>query len=296
MPTGTDPAASMRAGMRAGDLQGRDLGNQVAERLAKDTICGVYQPGDFLPKETELCTLFGVSRASVRSGLQSLVAMGIVRRHTGQGTVVQEHHNWNILDPVLSRWMADYATPHPEVLREIFEFRLAIEPYIAALAAERADARDLVAIEDGFAGMERSLAAANLDRAVFSDHDVAFHAAIYRATHNLIWSQLAHLLRPSILMVVRITVDTADELRDSLGRHRDLMEAIRLRRPQAAYDAAIRVMGRTARDLGLHDLQGVSSTSLPWKDAAAQAEHAIGGVLSEGAGMPRSSRNDRTNG
>lgn len=283
-------------GMRAGDLQGRDLGNQVAERLAKDTIRGVYQPGDFLPKETELCNLFGVSRASVRSGLQTLVAMGVIRRHTGQGTVVLEHQNWNILDPVLSRWMADYATPHPEVLREIFEFRLAIEPYIAALAAERADARDLVAIEDGFAGMERTLSAEPVDRAVFSDHDVAFHAAIYRATHNLIWSQLAHLLRPSILMVVRTTVETADELRDSLGRHRRLMEAIRLRRPQEAHDAAISVMGRTARDLGLHDLHGVSSTSLPWRDAAAQAEHAVGGVLSEGAGMPHSSRSHQSSG
>lgn len=290
------PSASTRAGMRAVDLQGRDLGNQVAERLAKDTICGVYQPGDFLPKETELCTLFGVSRASVRSGLQTLVSMGIVRRHTGQGTVVLEHHNWNILDPVLSRWMADYASPHPEVLREIFEFRLAIEPYIAALAAERADARDLVAIEDGFAGMERCLEAAKVDQALFSDYDVAFHAAIYRATHNLIWSQLAHLLRPSILMVVRTTNETADELRDSVGRHRNLMEAIRLRRPQAAYDAAISVMGRTARDLGLHDLQGVSSTSLPWREAAAHAEHVVGGVLSSGVGMPHSSRSQHSNG
>ena len=278
------------AAINAVDPQRRNLGKQVAERLAKDAICGVYRPGDFLPKETELCSLFGVSRASVRSGLQTLVAMGLVRRHTGQGTVLLEHHNWNILDPVLSQWMAEYSDPHPEVLREIFEFRLAIEPYIAALAAERADARDLVAIEDGFAGMERSLAGEKPDLVSFSDHDVAFHAAIYGATHNLIWSRLAHLLRPSIQLMVRITNETADELRDSLGRHGKLMTAIRLRRPQDAYDAAISVMARTAHDLGLHDLKGVSSMSLPLRAATAHAEHAVGGVQSQGAAAPRKSR------
>ncbi|MBB4265527.1 FadR/GntR family transcriptional regulator [Roseospira visakhapatnamensis] len=243
----------------------RDLGNRVAESLARALFSGQYPAGSLLPKELELAERFCVSRASVRAGLQSLTALGIISRHAGQGTMVREYGDWNILDPLVTRWMADYAAPNPEILRQIFEFRRTTEPFISALAAERATARDLMAIEDEFLGMERTLEdtalGATLPRA-FSEHDVAFHAAIYRATHNLVWAQLAHILRPTILIVIRKTNDTADELRDSLGRHRRLMESIRLRQPEAAFRAAVRVMTRTGLDLGLEDPDAIADPDL----------------------------------
>jgi DNA-binding FadR family transcriptional regulator len=233
----------------------RDLGNQMAEELAAGLFSGRYQPGDMLPKETELCETFGMSRPSVRSGLQLLASLGIVRRISGRGTVVEELREWNLLDPVVTRWMAEYAQPNPHFLAEIVEFRHASEPTIAAIAAQKATARDLLAMEDAYHGMIREYEAVRAgqewDRTAFSDHDVAFHAAIYRATHNLVWAQLAHILRPSITLVVRTSNETADELRDSMERHRHLMECIRLRRPHEAEEAARRVMARTAFDLGI---------------------------------------------
>ncbi len=233
-----------------------DLGYKVATRLASDLFSGAYRPGDLLPKEVDLVESFRVSRASVRSGLQTLVSLGIVRRQSGQGTVVSEYRDWNVLDPMVTGWMSQYANPHPEFLREIYQFRRSTEPFIAAVAARRATARDLVGIEEAFLAMERALEGADgtksaVDLPEFSISDVEFHAAIYRATHNLVWAQLAHILRPSILLVIRKSNDTAEELRDSLERHRKLMECIRLRQPKAAFDAAVSVMDRTGLDLGL---------------------------------------------
>ncbi len=212
-----------------------DLGKRMAERLARDLFSGHYPPGSFLPKEAELCDRFEMSRASVRGGLQLLVALGIVTRISGQGTVVREYRDWNLLDPLVTRWMADYAAPNLEFLREIFEFRHAVEPFIAMIAAQRATARDLLAIEEAFSGMERSLDSERMtwEGRGFSDYDIEFHAAIYRATHNVVWGQLAHILRPSIMLVIAKSNDTADELRDSLERHRRLMECIRLRQVEA---------------------------------------------------------------
>ena len=69
-------------------VKGRDLGAQVAERLARELFSGRTKPGNLLPKETELVESFGVSRVSVRAGLQTLAALGIVRRYAGQGTIV----------------------------------------------------------------------------------------------------------------------------------------------------------------------------------------------------------------
>lgn len=260
----------------------RDLGTQVAERLAADLFSGRYLPGSLLPKETELCEAFGMSRPSVRSGLQLLVSLGIVRRVSGHGTVVEEFREWNMLDPVVTRWMAQYAAPNPQFIAEIFEFRHATEPFISAVAARKATARDLLAMEEAFNGMERTVDAGGTQVAddsgmSFSDYDVEFHAAIYRATHNLVWAQLAHILRPSIMLVVRTSNDTAEELRDSLERHRHLMECIRLRRPEDAFEAARHVMARTAFDL---DLQAAGEADDPmlahWKSTLTAAAPAAG--------------------
>ncbi|KAA5604667.1 FadR family transcriptional regulator [Roseospira marina] len=273
----------------------RDQGSRVAERLAHELFSGTYPPGTLLPREVDLAERFAVSRATIRAGLQSLTSLGIISRHAGQGTVVREYGDWNILDPFVTRWMADYAAPNPEILRQIFEFRRATEPFISAQAAVRANARNLAAIEEGYLGMERALneaerrpapvpatppgtgpetspgtspgtseseeADARL-AAAFTESDVAFHAAIYRATHNLVWSQLAHILRPTILIVIRKTNDTAEELRDSLERHRRLMECIRLRQPEAAFSAAVHVMARTGQDLGLDGRDAMADPAL----------------------------------
>ncbi|MEF2070266.1 FadR/GntR family transcriptional regulator [Consotaella aegiceratis] len=237
----------------------RSLGAQVAESLARELLSGAYRPGDILPKEIELTERFGVSRASVRSGLQSLTACGMVRRLAGQGTIVQDVGEWNILDPVITRRLADQETPHPDLVRAIFSFRYAAEPLISAIAAKSASARDLLAMEEAFEGMTRAVEFGTLrwDRADFSEHDVDFHAAIYRATRNAIWAQLVHILRPAITLVVRQSNETADELRDSLGRHHRLMEAIRLRDPHGAFKAARSVMDRTAQDLHINPDSGI---------------------------------------
>lgn len=247
-------SATVTRTRKTGQARG-EVGNLVTGHLAQRIFSGELKPGDVVPKETELTVQFGISRASVRSGLAPLAALGIVHRQAGRGTIVQDYRDWNILDPTVTRWMVDHAAPNPDFLREIFEFRRTTEPLIAALAASRARARDLVAIEEAFEAMERHWDADRPSGAdsAFTLADIAFHTAIYRATRNLVWAQLAHILQPSILLVIRRSNDTADELRDSLERHRKLMEAIRMRNCEAAFDAALRVMNRTGYDLGLSD-------------------------------------------
>ena len=47
---------------------------------------GDLKPGDRLPAERELALQIGVSRPSVRAGLQALGAMGVVDSRRGSGT------------------------------------------------------------------------------------------------------------------------------------------------------------------------------------------------------------------
>nr|WP_297460087.1 FCD domain-containing protein [uncultured Halomonas sp.] len=225
----------------------------VAEALAEAIFSGDYQPGDFVPKELALCEQFAINRSAVRSDLRQLVDVGIIERISGHGSKVREYAEWNILDPLVTEWLTRYAAPNPRIQREILAFRLDVEPYVAMTAAKRATARDLVAIEEAFEGMGQNMHNASCadERRLHSDYDVAFHAAIFKATHNIVWSQLSHILRPSIYLLVSMSNVSATDPEESLERHRQLMESIRARRPRDAFLAAQAVLAGTAQALGL---------------------------------------------
>ncbi|GHC34030.1 transcriptional regulator, GntR family [Aidingimonas halophila] len=225
----------------------------IAEYLAETIFSGRYQPGDFVPKEVDLAQQFALNRSAVRSDLRQLVDTGIIERISGHGSKVRDYESWNILDPMVTDWMTRYAAPNPRIHREILAFRLDVEPYVAMTAARRAKARDLVAIEEAFEGMEQNFNNASCaeERRLHNDYDVAFHVAIYKATHNIVWSQLSHILKPSIYLLVSMSNVSATDPEDSLERHRQVMECIRARRPRDAFLAAQAVLDGTADALGL---------------------------------------------
>lgn len=225
----------------------------IAEFLAKAIFSGEYHPGDFVPKEIDLCEQFGINRSAVRSDLRQLVDAGVIERISGHGSKVREYSEWHILDPLVTDWMTRFAAPNPDIQREILAFRLDVEPYVAMTAARRATARDLVAIEEAFEGLGQNLRNASCpeERRLHSDYDVAFHVAIFKATHNIVWAQLSHILRPSIHLLVSMSNETATDPEDSLERHRQVMECIRTRRPRDAFLAAQAVLAGTADALGL---------------------------------------------
>jgi DNA-binding FadR family transcriptional regulator len=91
---------------------------------------------------------------------------------------------------------------------------------------------------------------------------VAFHVAIYKATHNIVWAQLSHILRPSIYLLIKMSNVSATDPEASLERHRQLMEAIRTRRPHEAFRAAQAVLAGTADALGLKPGESVLGSSM----------------------------------
>ncbi|MFD0589647.1 GntR family transcriptional regulator [Paenibacillus sp. GCM10027627] len=72
------------------------LYTQVKAKLYEDMRTGVYQSGDRLPTEKELCDIHGVSRTTIRQALQQLELEGRIRKIQGKGTFVMKekitHH------------------------------------------------------------------------------------------------------------------------------------------------------------------------------------------------------------
>ncbi len=61
---------------------------QLEQLLREKMENGRLKPGDALPSEAELCSIFGVSRTVVRQALNKLCQDGIVYKEKGRGTFV----------------------------------------------------------------------------------------------------------------------------------------------------------------------------------------------------------------
>jgi GntR family transcriptional regulator len=64
----------------------------LADTLIQSVQRGEYPVGGHLPTEAELCTVFGVSRSTVRQALRVLESSGLIERRQGSGTKVVASH------------------------------------------------------------------------------------------------------------------------------------------------------------------------------------------------------------
>src|SRR6267378_2304603 len=94
---------------------------------------GKLRPGDRLPPERELSKQLGISRASLRAGLRSLAAMGVLAPRHGSGTYIADGPPALDSDP-----LSMLAALHGFTPDKMFEARRLIEVAVAGLAAEHA--------------------------------------------------------------------------------------------------------------------------------------------------------------
>ncbi|MFW5820165.1 MAG: GntR family transcriptional regulator [Bacteroidota bacterium] len=61
----------------------------VYEKLRKHIVDGLYNEGDMLPSESELCALHQVTRPTVRKALDRLLNEGYIKKQQGKGSIVR---------------------------------------------------------------------------------------------------------------------------------------------------------------------------------------------------------------
>lgn len=62
---------------------------QVEQDMRERIITGVWQTGQMLPGEMELCALYGVSRTTLRQAISVLVDEGLIVRERGRGSFIR---------------------------------------------------------------------------------------------------------------------------------------------------------------------------------------------------------------
>jgi DNA-binding FadR family transcriptional regulator len=143
---------------------------------------GVYAEGQQIPPERVLAAEYGLARNTVRRALDALAGDGYLERHVGRGSFARRPGTARGEDGMLRRLRE--AGP-----ADLMEFREILEPRAAALAASRAGAGDLAAIEEAY---RHSVAARGL--AEFEHWDGELHLAIAVATRNGLIADYARAL------------------------------------------------------------------------------------------------------
>ena len=245
---------------RAGKMRRPRVMPDVVRAMATDILGGRYQPGALLPRENDLGLQYGVSRTVIREALKVLAAKGLVLGRPRVGTIVCDPEVWNVIDPQLIEWHSPETMDH-RLLDSILETRRAIEPLVAAFAAQRATMQEIADVEAAWRGMADSVA----DVDGFTRHDIDYHRIIYAASHNPIFRQIGNLIDPALRFALQASAENSvDDRRASIDAHYALVEALRLRDPAAARRATEEILGIATRDLTTaKELQTQSEPSAP---------------------------------
>ncbi|MCC8394718.1 FadR family transcriptional regulator [Paraburkholderia sp. MMS20-SJTR3] len=221
----------------------RALSDTVAQQLLKQIDKGAFARGGKLPTETVLAQQFGVSRTVIREALSRLKNEGVVEPRQGSGVFVAAH---GAIRPL----RIDYAEAiEPGSVVQILALRRAIEAEVAAEAATRRSAADLVSIDAALAQIDTAVA--DGDDGVAAD--VAFHRAIAAATGNPYFlktlSFLNQYLEAGTLVTRRNEALREDFSRQVRDEHAAIAAAIRASDPAAAREAARTHLYNAARRL-----------------------------------------------
>lgn len=127
-------ARPVQASERAPLKRSRKVAEVVAREILKDALRRNLPPGSRLPPESEMLAMFDVGRGSLREALRILEVHGLltIRPGPGGGPVLGTVSSQNFGATSTLFFMAQGST-----YREVIEARVAMNPMMARLAADR---------------------------------------------------------------------------------------------------------------------------------------------------------------
>ena len=199
---------------------------QVVNHIRAMIEDGTLKPGEQIPPEREFAQKLKISRASLRTGIGYMAAMGIMKVRHGVGTFIAEG------PPEIGKSsLGLLGALHGFKSWQMFEARLLLECKMAALAAERGKEEHFTQLAEEVAEMYATID----DPEEYLIHDVRFHRTIAAASGNPILASLMETITSALYDGRRKTAGLSKSLKDTAEVHREIYRAIRQRNPAEAH-------------------------------------------------------------
>jgi DNA-binding FadR family transcriptional regulator len=203
---------------------------QVAAHLTRRIVNGEIEDGR-APSELEISGEFGVSRVVARETLKILASLDIVDVAQGRRVVVRPRAEWDYLNPLLIEWLPTEIVD--ELLQELHQMRVLLEPELAAMAAASITDETLARL-----GKEiERMSALEADPEAYLEVDHEFHMEICRAADNRIVDRIMYSARWLGTASRRLTNEAPAGLRRATAQHTEIYEALVARDPSGARTA-----------------------------------------------------------
>lgn len=191
------------------------LPEQVADQISQLIIERHLTSKDKLPNEFELATQLNVGRGTVREAVKILVARNVLVIRRGKGTFIASQPG-QIEDPL---GFAFYPNQFQLGL-DLLEVRAQLEPWVAALAAQRASEDNMKELREKCLLVEDDI----LNNRNHLNFDVEFHVSIARCTQNMVVPKLIPIISYSVILFGSLTGNVL--LSETIVAHRAITDAI----------------------------------------------------------------------
>jgi GntR family transcriptional repressor for pyruvate dehydrogenase complex len=204
------------------------LREQIASHIQEMIAANQLRPGDQLPSERELAKSIGVNRGTVREAIRLLEQRGLIELRTGSGAYVTAVPSSNVTDSI-ERYFVFGACSHEDLIK----LREILDPEIAALAAERATADEMVSLRRLVERIEVSFFS---DTTQYAADDAEFHMLLARASHNDLIIAIMNGLHKVMVRWI-LAQSRGHQLEGGARSHRAVCDAITRRGPEEARQA-----------------------------------------------------------
>lgn len=204
----------------------------VVEQIQESILNGTLQAGHVLPPERELREQFQVSRGTLREALRVIEQKGLIeiKLGAGGGAVVKP-----VNSDKLSESLALLIRSQSVSLDHLSEFRQGVEGNVAALATERATAKDIQALKNLLQQAETILNRPGLDWQAFVRVDEQFHQALARLSGNPVYIFVLQTIQDNIdAYYERFLPRRRQILSENYDDLQALVRAVEARQPEKA--------------------------------------------------------------
>lgn len=205
------------------------LSERAASLIAGYIVEKGLEPGSRLPNEMQLSQALNVGRSTIREAIRILVSRNVVQIMRGRGTVVTNKPG--LADDPLG---FQFVRNKEQLVVDLLEIRLIVEPRIAGLAAMRATDSDIARMKTLAVEFERQMATGRHDAA----KDVELHACIAQCSHNEVITSLIPIINQSIYSFSELA--DGRTFQESVDTHRAIVQAIEAHDAQTAESAMTR--------------------------------------------------------
>jgi GntR family transcriptional regulator, transcriptional repressor for pyruvate dehydrogenase complex len=195
------------------------ISERVARQIVLDIVRRGLKPGDSLPTEAEMLSVYGVGRASLREALRLLEVQGLVTIRPGP-------RGGPVLSTTSAREFGHLATLHFQfsgaTFGDLHQARRLLEPVLAAEAAIRQD-HDAIARMNELVEGERGIPD---DDFTYKQLSNDFHRAIVDASGNRVLGLFAESLAEVLRERVATRVTVLEARTDLRREHKGIARAI----------------------------------------------------------------------